>query len=480
MIGDWRSHADYKKFMIERINREFSHNRNSIHYFETALLKMNHLDLDNVIEDFIPLFSSTGRPSHQQPELFRSFLLMSHFKYASIDEWVAYASSSNIICALVGVEPFRFPGASTHRDFIHRLWQTEKPNRLKKRKTKSSKKHGKNKIPPKNPGIVHYLVEKALSGQVFQDIPERILQTIFMKTAVIPSISLGLINDIDKLIVSADGTCISSNASPYGHKVCKCKGKCLCNKSFADPLAKWGWDSYHERYFYGYTAYLLSVHNKELKLDLPIYIKFVEAQRSDSVTLIPALAHARYLYKEILTIDSIVADAIHDNYPTYRLLDQWNIKPFIPLNDRSDNKLQPKGTFLSQEGVPVCADGHNMTYWGYEAKKSRCKYRCPLIASNKVTYCPYDTNCNKTLYGKIVYVRRASNLRLITPVPRGSKQWKDIYKQRTASERVNNRILTDYQLEQPKRYGKAKLAFFAFFNAINIHLDALIRHSSTG
>lgn len=251
-----------------------------------------------------------------------------------------------------------------------------------------------------------------------------------------------------------------------------------CKRVSADPLAKWGWDSYNERYFYEYTAYLLSVHNKDLKLDLPIYLKFVEAQRSDSVTLIPTLAHARYLYENILTFDSLTADAIHDNYPTYRLLDKWNIKPFIPLNSRSDNLLQADGVILSKEGVPVCADGHDMINWGYEAKKSRCKYRCPFILG-KIQWCPYDSDCNKTLYGKIVYLRRASNLRLITPVPRGSKQWNEIYKQRTAAERVNNRILTDYQLERPKRYSKAKLAFFAFFNAINVHLDAQIKHSNT-
>jgi len=152
---------------------------------------------------------------------------MSHFRVASIDDWVAYASASNIISALVGVLPESFPGASTHRDFIDRLWKTEKPERLKKRKAKSKKKHGKSNIPPKNPGIVHYLVEKALSGQVFQDIPERILQAIFMKTAVLPSASSGLLGDTNALIIAADGTCISSNASHYGHKVCQCKSQCF-------------------------------------------------------------------------------------------------------------------------------------------------------------------------------------------------------------------------------------------------------------
>jgi hypothetical protein len=90
----------------------------------------------------------------------------------------------------------------------------------------------------------------------------------------------------------------------------------------------------------------------------------------------------------------------------------------------------------------------------------------------------YSSNCNKTLYGKTVYVRLASSLRLLTPVAQNSPEWIGNYKRRTASERVNNRILTDYQLERPKRYGKSKSASFAFFNAINIHLDALVNFGS--
>jgi hypothetical protein len=477
LLGAWRKHTDYQKLMIEQVNREFKRNPKSIATFESAILKMYYLNLDNVREDFQPLFSLTGKPSNQQPEIFRSFSLMSHFKYASIDEWAAYAPTSPLLCALVGVSASEFPGASTHRDFIERLWMAGKPNRIKRQTAKPRGKHGKNKLPPKHPGIVAYMVEKALSGEVFKAIPERLLQSIFMKTAVITSANAGLLGDTNKLTISGDGSCVNSNASPFGHKTCSCVGRCFCPRSYADPLAKWGWDSYHEQWFYGYTAYLLSVHNKELKLDLPIYMKFAEASRNDSVTLISALAHARYLYKDILHFDSLLADTAHDNYPTYSLLKHWNIKPFIDLNNRSDNKLQIDGLRLSKNGVPICADGREMLNWGFEAKKYRIKYRCPMV-TGKVKYCPYSSNCNKTLYGKTVYVRLASSLRLLTPVARNSPEWIEIYKRRTASERVNNRILTDYQLERPKRYGKSKIASFAFFNAINIHLDALVKFGS--
>lgn len=474
MLGIWRTHADFQKSMIEVVNSEFKHNPKSIANHEAAILKMYYLNLDNVKEDFVPLFSLTGKPSHQQPELLRSFLLMSHYKHAGIDEWVAFASASPILCALAGVTSETFPGASTHRDFISRLWMAGKPSRLKKPKQKPKGKHGKQKLPPKNPGIVAYMVEKALSGEVFKAIPERLLQTLFMKTAVLPSAQAGLLGDIKNLVISGDGTCVESHAFTHGRKTCKCKGSCECPRRYADPDAKWGWDSYHEKWFYGYTAYLLSVHNKDKNLDLPIYLKFVDASRNDSVTLIAALAHARYMYRDTLRFDSLIADAIHDNYPTYNLLKQWRVKPFIALNNRSDNKLQVNGLQLSGNGVPICADGYEMLNWGLDWKKYRVKYRCPLV-TGKVKSCSYDLQCNKSLYGKIVYLRLASDLRLLTPVPRQSPEWKDIYIRRTASERVNNRFLIDYQLERHKRYGKANLSAFAFFNVINVHLDALLK-----
>jgi len=119
-----------------------------------------------------------------------------------------------------------------------------------------------------------------------------------------------------------------------------------------------------------------------------------------------------------------------------------------------------------------------MLNWDYEAKKHRIKYRCPMVTGN-VKSCPYAANCNKTICGKIVYIRLKDHLRLLTPIPRNTEEWKEIYKQRTCCERVNNRILTDYKLEAPKRYGKMKLAFFAFVNAINVHLATQIKFGCT-
>ena len=236
MLGVWRNHADYQRAMIKSVNFEFKRNPHAIDRFETAFLKMHSMNLDSVLEDFIPLFSTTGKPSNQQPEIFRSFVLMCHFRYAGLEEWISCAKSSSIICALVGVTPDTFPGESTHRDFISRLWQGKSPNRLQVVSRKPRTKHGKKKLPPKNPGIIKKLADKAISGQVFGQIPERLLQAIFTKVALIPSAAMNLLGDTSKIIASADGTCVTSNASHYGKRVCNCEGQCNCPRSFSDPL----------------------------------------------------------------------------------------------------------------------------------------------------------------------------------------------------------------------------------------------------
>ena len=83
-----------------------------------------------------------------------------------------------MFCALAGVEPEDFPGASTIRDFITRLYLVDEPDHIKAfvdTTPKPKAKFGKNKKPPKNPGIIKELVEKALAGVTFSDIPEALL-----------------------------------------------------------------------------------------------------------------------------------------------------------------------------------------------------------------------------------------------------------------------------------------------------------------
>ena len=264
MLGKWRTHAEYQQFALDALMKEKERNPKSLEDYKDTILKLYSLNLNGVQTDFAARFSTTGRPSDFQPEMFRSFVLMADQKAAGVEEWLKKAAAAPVLCALIGLEPKDFPAASTMRDFITRLWPEDPPERVKSVERKPKEKYGKKKKPPNNPGIIKELADKALEGTTFDDIPEQLLQTLFAKVAVLPSVDAGLIADPDKLVASGDGTVVKSHSSPYGHSTETPDQRC-----FADPQARWLWDSYHEQWAWGYMSYIFSYNNPELKLDLP-------------------------------------------------------------------------------------------------------------------------------------------------------------------------------------------------------------------
>jgi len=349
----------------------------------------------------------------------------------------------------------------------------EKPKiRLKKRKP--SKKLGKNnKLPNKNPGVVGRIVAKIMCGRRLNLRPERHLQQIFADVAVASSRELGIIpNEIDG---SGDGTCIESGASHYGVKICECKDfKCDCPRRFSDPNATWGWDSHNERYFYGYTGYFISTYNRELKTDLPLYLRLVEAKRHDSVTAVVALAEFRDLYPD-LVLNTFIHDTAADNYPTYELLNLWNINAVIPLSDRNKGNFKfPTHLNINCDGIPICPGNNEMVYYGFCPDRSRFKWRCPRVCG-KSAPCDACTDCSPSPYGRVIYTKPDWDLRLFTKISRASLLWKSKLKSRTSSERVNDRILHDYGVESASSRGKKRISFLVTIAAFNIHLDSQIK-----
>jgi hypothetical protein len=308
---------------------------------------------------------------------------------------------------------------------------------------------------------------------------ERYLQKIFAAVAVNPSIEMGLVSqDAD---ISGDGTCIETGASSYGLKICKCKEsgiyKCDCPRKFSDPNAAWGWDSSQERWFYGYTGYFISTYNKTLKTDLPLYLRFVEASRHDSVSAIVSLAEFRELYPH-LRVDTFISDSASDNYATYQLLNHWGINAVIAINSKNKGNFQhPPALGIDEHGRPVCPGRRKMVYNGFCNDRCRFKWRCPRVAKG-IEPCEACISCSPSAYGRVIYTKPDWDLRLFTRIPRGTETWKDKIKQRTAAERVNNRILNDYGVEASSTRGKKRIAFMTTLAAVNVHLDAQLKRLS--
>jgi hypothetical protein len=226
-------------------------------------------------------------------------------------------------------------------------------------------------------------VKRLLIGRKFDRGPEKVLHRILAVSAVIPSAKMGLLGDPKKLTVSGDGSLYATGGSHYGKKICHGKDRCGCKRRFSDPEANWGWDSYRERWVFGYTAYELTAADG--LHDLPIYIGIGQASRHDSVLGLRALSETRNLYPDF-AFARFIGDSAHDAYPWYELLHTWKIEAFIDLNARRQNQLLLPGFAVDKDGIPICAGGFPMVNWGYCASRRRIKWRCPYVCG-KVPHC---------------------------------------------------------------------------------------------
>ena len=490
MLKDWTSHVSYQNFISNSVSSFDAYKLKRFTYFSNSMEKLTSMNLDPLSDFLAPYYSSFGRPAINQPEIFRSIILMLDQQYTSLTAWVELLKSDDLFALLIGCSQDSLPPLGSYYDFINRLWLSdpasekdlrEKIFKFPKDSKPKGKSPGKNKkLPNKHPNIVRKTVDYFLAGRSFDSRFEGLLQRIFSLIAVVPSLDLGLISN-DDITIAGDGTCVHTHSSSLGSKVCDCRSNgiytCKCDRHYSDLDASFGWDSHESTWFYGHTLYAFSTYDSITKTDLPLLFRFVSAKRHDSVTAVVALAELKSVTPS-LNIKNICLDSANDNYPTYELFDTWDYIPFIDLNsNRGKPATLPPALSINEHGVPTCLSDYEMVYNGYCKSRSRHKWRCPLKCG-KEKYCNSDKPCSPSTYGRVIYTKPAWDIRLFTPVPRKTKAWKDIYKTRTCSERINNRILNDYGLHAMRIHGKKRYSFFTMMIGINIHLDARIKKAN--
>ena len=211
--------------------------------------------------------------------------------------------------------------------------------------------------------------------------------------------------------------------------------------------------------------------NNALKIELPLLIKFTDAKRHDSKNFLYAIDDfGRNAFG--ISPKNVCLDSAHDNIPTYELLEHWDINALIDINGRAkSSENAPADVTFNKEGHPVCKAGHEMCPWGNDPVKDAHKYRCPWKCG-RIDSCPHAGKCSPGKYGRTVYIKNKGELRFQPRIPRDSQQYKDIYKERTACERVNDRVLNDYCLQSLKIRGRDHFSFWSMLIGICIHLDA--------
>lgn len=452
----WQSHDEYRT-IVNSFGRRLSRNNPRYHFdlYSKEQQKLLALNLDPVRDYIAQYYSNTGRPAKNQAQILRSlilFVLLFNKTPArtSLTSWVCEVLPNSVsLAVLCGVpSSSELPPLGSYYDFMNRFWLASR-ERYSRHKLFPSGKNGKK--PDKIIGAdgkleendttsesTRTIVNSILQGRPASDNHKAALQDIFSILAVFPSLERGLI-DGSGLTLSGDGTAVASHSSPYGMHLSSCTPACPyrhgCGRHYSDPDAGWGWDSDNKCWFFGHTLYMLCCRSSSLKTELPLTIKFTDARRHDSKNFLYTIDDfGRHTFG--LSPQNICLDSAHDNIPTYQLLEHWDINALIDINGRAKfSENAPADVTFDKEGHPLCSAGFRMCPWGNDPVKDAHKYRCPLK-------CGRIDSCQK------------------------------IYSERTACERVNDRVLNDYCLQHLKIHGRDHFSFWAMLIGICIHLDA--------
>ncbi len=482
----WQTHDEYRT-LVSLVGRKLSRNyqKYSFDSYKEERQKLLDLNLDPLTEYIQDFYSSCGRPAKHQAQILRSLILFALLfnktkARLSLTSWVSDVLPNSIsLTLLTGCASFdELPPLGSYFDFMNRFWiGSREPysrsfllpaGKNGKKPKKLIGTDGKLEEPddPAAP-TTKDIVKSIMDGSPASDNPEEALQKIFSILAVFPSIQLGLI-DASNLTLSGDGTAVVSHASPFGWHPPSGSND---YRHYSDPDAEWGWDSDNKTWYFGYSLYMLCSRNNTRKVELPLLMNFTSARRHDSKNFLYAIDDfGRNAFG--LSPKNVCLDSAHDNIPTYELLDHWDMNALIDINGRTkSSENAPDDITFTKNGHPLCKAGHEMCPWGNDPVKDAHKYRCPLKCG-RIEKCPHAAECSPGSYGRTVYIKNNSDLRFQPRIPRDTQQYKDIYRERTACERVNDRVLNDYCLQHLKVRGKDHFSFWSMLIGICIHLDA--------
>lgn len=423
----WQSHDEYRT-IVATIGHRLSRNnpKYSFNEYDEERQKLLNLNLDPLL-DYIPAFySKGGRPAEHQAQILRSlilFVLLFNKSKArtSLTLWVREVLPKSIsLAVLIGCASLEeLPPLGSYYDFMNRFWTD-----------------------PRKP---------------------------YSRTALLPA---GRNGKKPKKLIGADGK-LAEPEDP-----CMVTAKDIvndildgCGRHYSDPDATWGWDSDNKTWYFGHTLYMLCARNNTLKVELPLLMKFTDARRHDSKNFLYSMDDfGRNAFG--ISPKNVCLDSAHDNLPTYELLEHWDINALIDINGRAKSSGNaPDGITFDKSGHPICPAGHEMCPWGNDPIKDAHKYRCPLRCG-RISSCANEAACSPGSYGRTVYVKNHADLRFHPRIPRDSEEYRRIYSERTACERINDRVLNDYCLQNLKIRGRNHFSFWGMLIGICIHLDA--------
>ena len=177
----------------------------------------------------------------------------------------------------------------------------------------------------------------------------------------------------------------------------------------------------------------------------------------DSKLLLPTLKDF-FSKHPLINPKTFLSDAAFDTVELYKFLlsgdtfgtDKHFPKTYIPLNTRSGLKT-PDYT-INENGIPCCTHDSSLPMkYEYTAKLksgvTRFKFVCPKMiwdydksSQRSHRKCCCSNPCTSSKCGRMIYIYPEKDLRAYPGTIRGTNEWNNTYKIRTAVERDINHI----------------------------------------
>jgi hypothetical protein len=216
--------------------------------------------------------------------------------------------------------------------------------------------------------------------------------------------------------------------------------------------------------WFGYKLHLLV----DVKHEVVLSFHITDTKTGDNEKIEDLVKQAKENLPEG-RIETLAYDKAADDRKVHEMLHEEGIKPLIQnrtFTVEEEEKVlggrTPLNVVYDQAGTIYCYDKvsetpvrHKMAYIGHEAERGTLKYRCP--AKHEGWECPSMERCNAGKdYGLTVRVKQENDLRRFPPIPRATKQFEEMYKGRTAIERVNARMKIYWGLDDGQVYGSRR------------------------
>jgi hypothetical protein len=411
--------------------------------WQTALAWCAAADFDPLRPILATAYHPTrGRPPIDPVTLLRALGLQVIFGEPSITAWVRTLQRTPLLARLCGWTG-KIPAVGTFYGFLDRLYP-DRPRRrgaLRRPSGRKLKLRPGEKLPPKRPGATDR-VARRVAREAGRPARPRVTDRwdALLAAIVQQSVARGVIPATWDLAV--DGTPVESGAHSFGRKVCACPAKrCGCLRRFSDPDALLGWDSYRNRYYFGYNAVVLTVANAvpgQVAHPLVVSLALHPANRPDGIAYPDLLVKTQRRYAGTgCRLARVIGDAAFDVDALWTFTQTRGVTPvFAPHTPPQPPHLsaaaQAAGIRLGPDHRPICAADRPLVPHGW-ARRGVQSWGCPL--RNK-TAPPCSTPCAKA--GQLVSVNFRGTRYDQLGLPYRSAEWDAVYAQRTASERANS------------------------------------------